>query len=410
MAWADDPFNSDPNEGVEWRTLLSYRADTNTFAAPFNRPANWDTDGDGMPDYWEIEHGLDPNVPNNNGDFDNDGYTDLEEYLNEIAAWPAPGDTIFTGATNSRYALIYNWRVYGQPVNISDEGTVTTWSLWQPSRYDTAVISNANAVVDAVGQHAGTLRVKDNGELDINNGWLKVSNTLEIATSGSATVSLSGGRLYVGTLAIGGGSGSFNFTGGTLSANVVTFDLLDQGGAIAPGNSPGQTHVMGDLTLQAGSSLDFELGTTNAGQSDTIIVDGNLNLGGTLNVTNLAGFGPGTYMLITYGGLLNGSLTIGSTPPGYSYVVDTGTLGQVNLVVVTPPAFQNIKLDNGDVVMSGTGPTSRTFYLLESTDLTLPLNLWTPVATNAFDATGHFSITNPLDSGGPKIFYQLLLP
>ena len=43
-----------------------------------------DYDGDGMPDAWEIAHGLNPNVPNSNGDFDNDGYTDLEEYLNEI--------------------------------------------------------------------------------------------------------------------------------------------------------------------------------------------------------------------------------------------------------------------------------------------------------------------------------------
>ncbi|HKI69341.1 MAG TPA: hypothetical protein VKA67_07125, partial [Verrucomicrobiae bacterium] len=149
---------------------------------------------------------------------------------------------------------------------------------------------------------------------------------------------------------------------------------------------------------------------TNTGLSDTIIVDGNLNLGGTLNVTNLAGFGPGTYTLITCGGSLNGSLTIGSTPPGYSYTVDTGTPGQVNLVVVPLPAFQSIKLDNGDVVISGTGPTNQTFHLLESTDLTLPLNSWTSVATNTFDATGNFSITNLIDSGGPKIFYQLLLP
>ena len=59
-AWADDPFNSDPNEGVEWRQMLSLRADTTTGAAPFNRPANWDTDADGMPDTWEKAHSLNP--------------------------------------------------------------------------------------------------------------------------------------------------------------------------------------------------------------------------------------------------------------------------------------------------------------------------------------------------------------
>ena len=58
ISWADDPFNDDPNEGVEWRELLALRADPVTGAAPFNRPANWDTDGDGMPDWWELERGL----------------------------------------------------------------------------------------------------------------------------------------------------------------------------------------------------------------------------------------------------------------------------------------------------------------------------------------------------------------
>ena len=128
MAWADDPFNSDPSEGVEWRSLLALRADPTTGVAPFNRAAGWDTDGDGMPDYWELEHGLNPAVANNNGDFDSDGYTDLQEYVNDIAAWPAPGNIFFTGATNNRYAQIFNWQVSGVTVNITNLGTVTTSS------------------------------------------------------------------------------------------------------------------------------------------------------------------------------------------------------------------------------------------------------------------------------------------
>ena len=49
-----------------------------------------DTDLDGMPDAWELKHGLNPNIANNNGDFDNDLYTDLEEYLNDMGAFPSP--------------------------------------------------------------------------------------------------------------------------------------------------------------------------------------------------------------------------------------------------------------------------------------------------------------------------------
>ncbi len=50
-----------------------------------------DSDGDGMPDAWEGDRGLDAGDPaDRNGDDDDDGYTNLEEYLNELAA-PAWG-------------------------------------------------------------------------------------------------------------------------------------------------------------------------------------------------------------------------------------------------------------------------------------------------------------------------------
>ncbi|MGG1553393.1 hypothetical protein [Paenibacillus ferrarius] len=46
-------------------------------------PAWEDSDGDGMPDWWEIKYGLDPNDPSDaNGDLNGSGYTNLEEYLN----------------------------------------------------------------------------------------------------------------------------------------------------------------------------------------------------------------------------------------------------------------------------------------------------------------------------------------
>lgn len=42
-----------------------------------------DFDQDGMPDEWEIQHGLNPQDPSDgNQDIDNDGYTNVEEYLN----------------------------------------------------------------------------------------------------------------------------------------------------------------------------------------------------------------------------------------------------------------------------------------------------------------------------------------
>ena len=49
-------------------------------------PARVSTAGDGISDAWKTAHGLDPKAPGvANGDHDHDGYTNLEEYLNELA-------------------------------------------------------------------------------------------------------------------------------------------------------------------------------------------------------------------------------------------------------------------------------------------------------------------------------------
>ena len=45
-----------------------------------------DTDGDGMPDAWEIKNGLDPNDPSDAvKDCTGDGYTNIEKYINGIS-------------------------------------------------------------------------------------------------------------------------------------------------------------------------------------------------------------------------------------------------------------------------------------------------------------------------------------
>jgi hypothetical protein len=49
------------------------------------RPADWDTDRDGMPDTWEKSHGLNPSDPSDSSDdLTGDGYTNLEKHLNSL--------------------------------------------------------------------------------------------------------------------------------------------------------------------------------------------------------------------------------------------------------------------------------------------------------------------------------------
>ncbi|WP_281542973.1 Ig-like domain-containing protein [Maribacter aestuarii] len=53
---------------------------------PINkRESNFDSDNDGMPDSWEILQGLDPNNSiDGSEDINGDGYTNLEDYLNQV--------------------------------------------------------------------------------------------------------------------------------------------------------------------------------------------------------------------------------------------------------------------------------------------------------------------------------------
>ena len=47
-------------------------------------PAPYDTDHDGIPDYWEDEYNLDSKNPEDRNFYDADGYTMLEKYINDI--------------------------------------------------------------------------------------------------------------------------------------------------------------------------------------------------------------------------------------------------------------------------------------------------------------------------------------
>ena len=68
-----------------------------------------------------------------------------------------------------------------------------------------------------------------------------------------------------------------------------------------------------------------------------MIVTGNLTLAGTLNITDVGGFGTGVYRLFNYGGsLTNNAMTIGTVPSGVTpgaLSIQTSVANQVNLVV-----------------------------------------------------------------------------
>ena len=117
---------------------------------------------------------------------------------------------------------------------------------------------------------------------------------------GTGTLTLDGANSYTGlttvdqgTLVINGSiaGGAVVKNGGILKGiGSMGAVVVETGGLLSPGNSPG-TLTLGGLNLMSGSTLDYELG---AAARDRIVVtnNGNVTLGGVLNLSLLNGFNP----------------------------------------------------------------------------------------------------------------------
>lgn len=87
-AHARDPVDAAIIAGVRTRTGRQIDSQREMGGWPELRAtaAPRDRDGDGMPDDWERAHGLNSARDDSGGDRDGDGYTNIEDYLNALAA------------------------------------------------------------------------------------------------------------------------------------------------------------------------------------------------------------------------------------------------------------------------------------------------------------------------------------
>jgi T5SS/PEP-CTERM-associated repeat protein len=124
----------------------------------------------------------------------------------------------------------------------------------------TATIAGAdsNLIIDgrlAIGGNAaaatnggtGTLRIQAGGAVTVAQDILLFPNGL---------VDFEGGTLSTSAVSFQAG-GEFEWTGGTLHVEVFHGDLVNQGGTLAPGQSPGSTAIVGDYTQQAAGTLQI---------------------------------------------------------------------------------------------------------------------------------------------------------
>jgi autotransporter-associated beta strand protein len=150
---------------------------------------------------------------------------------------------------------------------------------------------------------------------------------------GTGTTILTGNNTYTGSTTVNAGTLVVN---GSIANSAVTVNTgamlagtgtvgpttINNGGAFAPGNSPGTIMVAGNLAFQSGALYLVQVNPSNA-SSTNVIAGGSATLAGTVG----AAFASGSYMsrmytILSAGGGLNGttfnSLVASNLPAGFT--------------------------------------------------------------------------------------------
>jgi len=184
-----------------------------------------------------------------------------------------------------------------------------------------------------------------------------ISGTGALTKLGGGNLTLSGANTYSGGTSVNAGS---LFINGSLANTAVTvangatlggsgtlggLTTFASGAHLAPGNSPGTLTFTNGLTLNDGSVLDLQLGTT----SDLIRVSGGTLTGAgsgtiTVNLSDSGGFISGTYTLIDATGATLTSIggtafVLGTSISGYDYTFsEVNSLIQLTATAIPEPA------------------------------------------------------------------------
>ncbi len=159
-----------------------------------------------------------------------------------------------------------------------------------------------------VGLYSGS-----NGEFVQSSGTVTASNVWIAALAGAAgRYELRGGTLdaSAGHIVLGGGNGSFSFTGGELKVGIFAGDLTNDGGVLEPHDSIDRTtHINGSYTQSDTGSIGIEIGGGTADNiMDKVKITGAADLDGRLLISLANGFIPaaGDSFVVLEAGILTG--------------------------------------------------------------------------------------------------------
>jgi hypothetical protein len=192
-----------------------------------------------------------------------------------------------------------------------------------------------------------------NGPLT-NSGILTVHEGGQLDLGGAILTNGTGGDLLVD----GGLFAPVDLKGGMLEGDgTVTGDVIQEGGTVKPGHSPGTLTIHGDYIVQHGGVLeiDFEDPADGRGTGWGFLdVSGNATLNGTLNLVFLdpGAMLPGTYEIMDYARWSGSGLTLSASSHlrGFNFSLDFQTTQlflDVNAQTTPEPASWALLLGGG---------------------------------------------------------------
>ncbi|MGP8218827.1 MAG: autotransporter-associated beta strand repeat-containing protein, partial [Limisphaerales bacterium] len=281
--------------------------------------------------------------------------------------------------------------------------------------HDSTLGSTPDGGLTKLGAGTLTLNAAETytGNTTVSNGTLALSASASLANAANLTVaagvfdaSAAGGfTLGSGRKLSGNGAVNGNFTVGS-------------GATLAPGGSIGTLTFSNALVLAGNSTNLFEISHSPL-TNDLAVVSGALTCNGTLIVTNIGATAlmAGDSFTLFNAGSYNGTFTNVILPAlnsGLAWNTNALNTGGVISVVSTappsPPVINSVGWSGNSFVFSGTGGTAgANYYVLASTNLSLPLSNWIPLLTNQFDNNGNFNFTTAT-GGNAQNFYRLQVP
>ncbi len=139
-------------------------------------------------------------------------------------------------------------------------------------------------------REAGPGTVTLQGDFE-NSGEVQVNGVLSLGASAGAYHQLAGRTVLAGgTLRAQQG---VQLDGGTLDGNGdVDANVVNGGGTIRPGASPGLVHFRRNLVQAPAGTMEIEIGGIDPAQIDRLLVDGTATVGGMVNALYVNGYTP----------------------------------------------------------------------------------------------------------------------